>query len=335
MLAKKAAGGEAMSDEEKTTLTALSDMTGTLSGNFTRLLAQVNDGTITLEELNALQHEAAAEGKEAVGNTFGGQIKTAEQEFPETPTLIYDGPFSSHIADMKPRMLAGLPDVTRDDAAKAAAAFVGEVAGGVTFEEERGGNLPVYVFSVKKNDATVEVSKAGGKVINMFSPYSAAGGDMSSDDAAKKARAFLEKQGFANMRESYRQKSGNIVTINYAHAEGDVVCYPDLIKVAVALDDGHITGFEAQGYVMNHHARTIPAAAVTEDEARAKVSKSLKILSHALTIIPTAGKNEQFCHEFKGETETGQHYITYVDAATGVEARILILLEDENGTLTI
>ena len=31
----------------------------------------------------------------------------------------------------------------------------------------------------------------------------------------------------------------------------------------------------------------------------------------------------------------GQHYLLYVNAATGVQERILILLEDDNGTLAI
>ncbi|MGE4485413.1 MAG: germination protein YpeB, partial [Oscillospiraceae bacterium] len=98
---------------------------------------------------------------------------------------------------------------------------------------------------------------------------------------------------------------------------------------------GMITGFENLGYIMSHHTRDIQKAAVTETEAAAKVSPRPKILSHNLTIIPTNGKNEVFCHEFKCENEDGKHFITYINANNGREEKLLILLEDESGTLTL
>ena len=61
----------------------------------------------------------------------------------------------------------------------------------------------------------------------------------------------------------------------------------------------------------------------------------LKVLAHEMAIIPTSGKNETFCHEFKCENGDGSRYIVYINAETGNEEKILILLENENGTLTI
>ena len=60
----------------------------------------------------------------------------------------------------------------------------------------------------------------------------------------------------------------------------------------------------------------------------------LKVLAHEMAVIPTSGKNEAFCHEFKCENG-GNRYIVYINAETGNEEKILILLENENGTLTI
>ena len=74
---------------------------------------------------------------------------------------------------------------------------------------------------------------------------------------------------------------------------------------------------------------------VSREEAQGVVSDKLKILSHALAVIPTSGKNEVFCHEFKCESADGRHYIVYVNAETGNEERILILIEDENGALAL
>lgn len=76
-------------------------------------------------------------------------------------------------------------------------------------------------------------------------------------------------------------------------------CYPDLVKVGVALDTGDVVSFESEGYLMNHGDRTLPAPAVSEAEAAAQVDGSLTVLAHQLALIPTGGEYEVLCHEFK------------------------------------
>ena len=137
------------------------------------------------------------------------------------------------------------------------------------------------------------------------------------------------------MEPTYYINQNNILTVNFAARQGDVLCYPDLIKVAVALDSGSIVGFEAEGYLMNHARRTLETPAVSEEAARAVLDPELECLSHQLVLIPTSGKYEVLCHEFKCRLEDGRHYIVYVNAQTGSEEKILILIEDERGTLTI
>ena len=52
-------------------------------------------------------------------------------------------------------------------------------------------------------------------------------------------------------------------------------------------------------------------------------------------MIPTSGSHEVFCWEFKCETEDGQHLIVYLNALTGAEEKLFLLLEDESGTLVL
>jgi hypothetical protein len=59
----------------------------------------------------------------------------------------------------------------------------------------------------------------------------------------------------------------------------------------------------------------------------------LEVLSHRLALIPTGGEYEVLCHEFQCRTDDGSHVIVYVNAATGNEEKILLLVEDETGTL--
>ena len=52
-------------------------------------------------------------------------------------------------------------------------------------------------------------------------------------------------------------------------------------------------------------------------------------------MIPTEGKGERYCREFLCDTPSGGKCLVYVDARTGEEAKVLLLLEDEDGTLTL
>ena len=137
------------------------------------------------------------------------------------------------------------------------------------------------------------------------------------------------------MKESDYTVFEDTVTINYSHKEGEVTVYPDLIKVTIALDDGSVIGLEARGYLMSHHARTLESPAVAQAQARTQVDPGLTILSAGLALIPTDGQYEVLCHEFICQASDGTHVIVYVNAKTGQEENILLLIEDENGTLTM
>ena len=78
-----------------------------------------------------------------------------------------------------------------------------------------------------------------------------------------------------------------------------MLIYPDLIKVQVALDNGEIVGFEAQGFYIAHEEREIPKPKLSMEEARSRVSERLEIFKERLAIIPTNAKQEVLCYEFR------------------------------------
>jgi germination protein YpeB len=156
---------------------------------------------------------------------------------------------------------------------------------------------------------------------------------LSTQEAAELADRFLAAQGFDCMVQSYHISQGNVLTINYFPTEDGVLLYPDLVKVSVALDTGEIVGFECHGWTMNHTRRDLPAPAVDQAAAQAVVSPDLEVLSHRLALIPTAGEYEVLCHEFQCRAADGSHVIVYVNAATGNEEKLLLLVEDETGAL--
>ena len=140
------------------------------------------------------------------------------------------------------------------------------------------------------------------------------------------------------MKETYYLKQNGIVTINYAYEQktlsGErIVMYPDLIKLKVALDTGEVLGIETQGYLNSHTERKIPENLISKEKAKEVLNKELQIESENLAIIPTEWKTEVLCWEFKGKVEDNE-FLVYINAETGKEEDILVIVNTPDGTLT-
>ena len=294
-LARSAVAGDGCTQEQRETLRALSQTASTLSGEVSALQAQLLDGTAELDDVETAEARMAAregQGQEVAGTVY----QTVEEDFPEIPTLIYDGPFSDHITDRAPRMLEGLPEVTQEEARAAAAAFLDLKPEIFTLVSSGEGQVPTYSFSaaVDGGELYVEVTRQGGLVLEVLHSRTAGAPSLSRQDAAA------------------------------------------LAKVTIALDTGRVVGFEAAGYLMNHtEQRDLPSPAVSAEQARARLAEGLTVLSQRLAVSPTSGEYELLCHEFKCQDTDGRHVLIYVNVQTGQEERIFILLEDENGTLVL
>ena len=336
-LSRAALTDQGCTDANRQTLCALSDTTGDLSGTLQDIQTDLNAGTLTLESLEEAQDHLSRATQDGDQALAGSAFQTVEGDFPEVPSLIYDGPFSDHIVSRSARMLEGATQVSRDEARRIAAAFLDlrpEIFEAVS---DGAGHLPTWGFSaaVDGGEIYIEVTKAGGQVLEIISSRTAGEAALSPEEGAQAAAEFLSARGYGDMVPTYSMALGNVVTVNFAAQQDQVILYPDLIKVSIALDTGKLMGFEAEGYLMNHTGRTLAQPAVSLAQAQAKVSPGLDILSHQLALIPTGGEYEVLCHEFKCETDGGEHLIVYVNGQTGLEEKILLLLEDEGGTLAI
>ena len=336
-VARSAANGNAYAPEQLEALRGLSETAGVLSANLENLRAELQAGTLRMGELDAASHALLQTEAESVP-ALGDSMRLIEQEFPELPSLIYDGPFSEHLSRGKPRALEGLPEVDAEAARDAAARFLGVPRARVYPTGDCGGDLPCYGFGTDDlggGTAFLAVTKQGGQILSLLSSRPVGSAAVSAEQAVENAKAFLSGAGFRSMSETYHMVQGGILTVNFAFRQGEVLCYSDLVKVSVALDTGKVCGFEAKGYLNAHGPREIPAPAVSAEQARAAVPDSLEVLAQQLALTPSEGKYETLCHEFKCAAPDGRHYIIYVNAASGAQHRILILLEDENGTLTL
>ena len=337
-LSRMGARGSGLSGEARQALSELSGSAGTVSDTLSGLAAMLISGQISTAELEKAEAVIASAEDSMVDVGFADSFKDMETDLPEMPSLIYDGPFSQHIDTMEPRLLEGLAEIGEDEALAAAARFLGVEAKRLRvlcLREEKA--LPVYVLTCQSGGEieTVEVTKRGGKVVFYGTARETSEGEIAPEAAVKTAQRFLESHGYDGMEPTYHTAEGGELLATFAYAQDGVICYPDLIKVTVALDTGRVTGMEARGYVMNHTRREPARAAFDTDAAVSRLSPTLTVESHRPAVIPTAGKNEVLCEEYLCRTEEGGHVLVYLNAGTGDEEKILLLLESDSGTLTL
>ncbi|GHV10182.1 germination protein YpeB [Clostridia bacterium] len=330
-LAHSSAGGAALTDEQREQLLLLCGAAERVSAGLTALR------TIAEEEHRDIGKLLAASPDGSAFRSLGDNIKDLETEFSGLPTLIYDGPFSDHIEQRGALFLENEPELDRAAATARAADYLGIAPELLQPLGEGAGNLPTYQFLARLDggEYNVSVSKRGGYAADILSSRPIGEPKLTLDEACAKAAEYLQSMGFLNMRQRYFTRVGNMLLINFAATQDGVTCYPDLIKVGIALDNGRIHQLEAVGYLMNHTQRDLPPNAISMEQAKSGLAAGLFVVSGEVCIIPTAGLNEVCCYGFNCLDADGRSLLIYVNAQTGAEERILILLEDENGTLTI
>lgn len=322
-----------LTEDDMNNLKELHQYSVELENTLNQLSADINDGRISWGELTEKGTVAFAQ---QVSNISQDSFDNLEQNFHEYSGLIYDGAFSEHITKSAKVGLTG--DNIDEETAKQKASelFDSNNIKEIVSYGKSEGDINSYNFGINFNDdttATVSISEKGGHVIYMDRNRDITAEMLSQEEADQKAKEYLEQREFKNMKETYYLKQSGIVTINYAYVQDDVIMYPDLIKVKVALDNGEILGIETTGYLNSHTERKLEEPKVTVEEAKESLNKDLTIESQALAVIPTEWRTEVLCWEFEGNVE-GLDFIVYVNAETGKEEDILIITNTPNGTLT-
>lgn len=333
-ISRKMNSNQQLTDEEKTNIEALCNFGKSLNTHINNVEQKVQNGEINLNYVAMKATSAMGngadnkEGSDASGDTF----KEMENSFDGYPKLIYDGPFSDHLTDRQPLMTKGKGEVTEGQALEKARKAVDRNVT-LRFEQMENSNMPLYCFS--SDEVNVGVTKQGNYIAYMIDSRGVSEKAMTAEQAVVKAKEYLKALGIEGMIETYYEIANNICTINFAYSTNNVTCYTDLIKVGVAMDNGDVVSFDSRGFITNHKQRELKAPKISRNDAVTMVSKNLKVTSSKLTLIPTTGMNEVLAHEIKCTGKNGESILVYINAETGAEEQILILIENENGVLTV
>lgn len=330
--------GKSLSKEQQDLLKKLYKYSVSLNKSLQELQDDLNAGRLRWGEL-------ANKGTRLFSKTKPGEmmkkIEAVRENFNDYPTLIYDGPFSDHMTTAKARGLTG-EEIDAEAARKKAEEFFGKDKTVEVTELGQNDNGPIktFDFEVKLKDAAedetvyISVTRKGGHINWMLNNRAVNEEKLDMDKAKAAGIKFLKEKGFDSMEDTYYLKEDNTATINYAYRQDDVTMYPDLIKLKIALDNGEVIGMEAKSYLTNHTERDIPEPSITMEEAREKINSNMKVYSSGLAYIPTEYKKEIFCYEFKGKLDD-RDFIVYINALTGEEEDILMIVNTPNGVLTM
>lgn len=365
-LSHEAIEGKDLTEEELNNIKDFYERAQIMNTTLNGLVADMGTGTISWSELIKKKNDAPF--AQQVANISQDSFSQIEENMQDYEGLIYDGPFSEHMTSTEP---LGLGDEKCDEN-KAKEKIYNFISKDLIAQINYNGliensTIKVHSFDVALNDGSnfyIDITEQGGHALwFMKNKEISLEPKLDFEGAKQKALEFLTNHGFENMKETYYILENNMATINFAYQlsndkstdtsssddigepnntltsgeikhNNDIVCYPDLLKVKIALDTGDIIGLEAQSYYSSHHERTIEKPQITFEEARSKINKNLNIFSEGMAIIPTDWKTELLTYEFKGKVNENE-FIVYVNAITGKEEKIFMIIDTPNGVLTV
>lgn len=336
-ISRQNAANKLMTNEQFAQVQKLKGYAETLLVDLYKMEQEVSQGDVKFGEM---RKKGKLILKRASENAVDVKFGKMDQNYTDYPTLVYDGPFSENVLEGQPKGLSG-QKVNLNQAIEVAKKFIGSKYSGTIKEISSGnGKIATYGLELTPTDKkqgyriNIDITKTGGHVLWMLNSRDVLDKPLTNEQASAKAKEFLKAQGFEDLVETYYLNEDNTTTITFIGVTKEgILLYPDMIKAKVARDNGEIVGFDAYHYLMSPKNRNIPAAKLTEAQAKAKVSQRLKINRVKLGVIPLPGNREQLCYEFKG-TFGNSNYFVYINAENGNEENILKIINDKNGTLT-
>lgn len=346
-LAQKIARGESMAPQERDQVARLRDELGRIAQNLRETEAQVANRSLRWSSFYSTRMPAPLKTIANLAVPVQGQpdpldgFVNTDRYLQTMPSLNYDGPFSDHLEKQRPLGLSG-KNISQAEAEENAKAFSNKASNSTyQVKDTRSSNGRVSTFAINLADSKrpntmvhVDISKQGGKVISLLNNRSVDAPSLDAAKALERASSFLKSNGFDIMQPTYSLRTGNSQVITFAAKEGDIILYPDQVKIKVALDNGEITGWDATQYYMNHHDRRLPQAKITPEQAMAKVNPKAKIEGIRKALIPLPGGTEKLTYEINTRIDDNR-FLIYIDALTGQEEKVMQIIDVPGGQLTM
>lgn len=192
-------------------------------------------------------------------------------------------------------------------------------------ESGDGLDYPVYTAIVDDPDHEthyhMDISKMGGEPIWFLQDRQINDQNISLNEAAEKAKKYLEQKGKKNMQLVDSKQYDSVGMLEFTYVQDNVRVYTDSIILQVALDDGDVLGYEAKDYLLHHKNRHIKEPKLTKEEARKSLNPRVEVMEDHLALIQNDLKDEVLCYEFIGVIEKDTYRI-FINADDGEEEKV-------------
>lgn len=337
-LSRKTLKGETITITEREQLLHLREYAQRFASAVEQLNQELEQGELSFDQIqDAIRKGQSSSLDDALPTLVtNSSLDAMEEGFSGYPSLIYDGPFSDHILDKTPQITKTEALISVDEAK-----HIAEQAANCTlpYRREEQSSLPCWVFY--SDDCSVAVSKNGGRICYLIcsekteeTRESEHTLSLSPQEAIAIAQKLLKSLGYSSMKDSYYEIKNDHITINFAQQQEHILCYTDLIKVCLSIKDGSLASLDARGWLVNHYQRRWAEPSLSATQAQNNLSPLLTVLRSRLVVIPTEGKQERLCWEFDCDGSAGDHVLVYINAYSGQEEQILLVVDGENGSLT-
>ena len=317
-LCRTAPANGGFSEHERQSLSKLSVTASQLASQMNKIQGDVAAENVIMDDRENTIRMKSDEYKNST--TLSSVFLQNEGAFPDQEQLQYDGKYGYKTAQK-----AG-ENCTQGEALKTAAAFLGLSEDRFTPGTVSSGDRLSYYFSVSVPDGegTITVDGQRGLVRSFTDSRIVPGGDVSVDTAAADAKKFIEKHGFGTVVLTKAEKTDGMIRCEFVPTTGGAKCYPDLIKISIATDNGGVCAFDASDYIKNHKSRTAPAGLRTDAACRGALLPNLTVKNSSLAVIQSAGGSDVFCREYKCENGNGDTVTIFVSALTGRQQEIVL-----------
>ncbi|MDR1409729.1 MAG: germination protein YpeB [Oscillospiraceae bacterium] len=316
-LQRELSAGRALPAQRRESLHALAAFTQSLTKQLTLLSIAVMAGEKSLENagtaLSKAKSPLLADGLPDINKALDG-----------LPKLIYDGPFSDSEAAPE-----GAIDkkgwVSKEKAAEIAAKYLDTKPVLLRALDEQDTPYPAYCWYF--GNKGVKVAKKGGILTELSQAVHAGAAKLTDAEVHSAAAKHLKKLGFADMRAVSAKDADGVRTMEYVYDGGGVLCYPDTVKVSVAMDTGEVVGLDAGAYVINHVERNLPRATLSAAAALRLVPDSLEAEDRPRLALIPKGKAEVLCWELLCRGN-GTECLFYLSAEDGKEEDVLLVMRE-------
>ncbi|NLM96900.1 MAG: germination protein YpeB [Halanaerobiaceae bacterium] len=337
-MARQNADGQALTSEERQTLNQLRQHAIRVVERLHEVQSDVLAGRINWVSMVKQTRQNLEEEKKSDKEKDRINIDDIRDEMSRVPVLIYDGPFSDHIMEREPLGLRG-EEMSKDELRDKVRELLDGDTGDLSVSEgtDVNGKIPSYNFQVKTGNGaySVDLAKKGGALVSLLNNRDVQSAKIPMDQAVDKASSYLARVGFQGMEPTYSEIKDNVAYISFAYQQDDVLFFPDIVNVQVALDNGQVMAVEAMNYLMSHKERKTEKPEIPEEEIREMASSTLESIENIrLAVIPKSSLREVFTYEVRGKIGD-EIYLIYINAKTGNEEEILKVITGEQGTFAL